>query len=193
MRRLILTPLSFTPIRTSFIGALAFAALLTGCQDAKDPDASRSANAPTSPPALTVGSGSSSTLLGRANFSDPSDAEFKVKRITGDWHMEIKSKPGFDIAVQSIVFQPGSQSGWHSHPGPVFIQVVSGTMTFYESHDPDCKPVVRSAGQGYLDYGDHAHIARNESGAPATNVVTYFAPPGAALRIDEPNPGNCPF
>ena len=41
--------------------------------------------------------------------------------------------------------------------------------------------------------GDHAHIARNESGAPAQNVVTYFAPPGAVLRIDEPKPGNCPF
>jgi hypothetical protein len=25
------------------------------------------------------------------------------------------------------------------------------------------------------------------------NIVTYFAPPGAALRIDQPNPGNCPF
>jgi hypothetical protein len=28
---------------------------------------------------------------------------------------------------------------------------------------------------------------------PATNVVTYFAPPGAALRIDQPDPGNCSF
>jgi hypothetical protein len=49
------------------------------------------------------------------------------------------------------------------------------------------------AGQGYLDAGDHAHIARNETELPAQNVVTYFAPPGAVLRIDEPRPGNCPF
>jgi hypothetical protein len=41
--------------------------------------------------------------------------------------------------------------------------------------------------------GDHAHIARNESGLPAQNEVTYFAPVGAALRIDQPRPGNCPF
>jgi hypothetical protein len=132
-------------------------------------------------------------LLGRATFSDPSDPVFKVKRITGDWHMEVKSKPAFDLAVQTITFQPGGQSGWHSHPGPVFIQVTSGTMTFYESTDPTCSPIIRTAGQAYLDHGDHAHLARNESGTAAQTVVAYFAPPGAALRIDEPNPGNCSF
>jgi hypothetical protein len=140
-----------------------------------------------------MGSGSSSVLLGRATFSDPADPVFKVKRITGDWQMEIKSKPAFDIAIQTITFQPGGQSGWHSHPGPVFIQVVSGTMTFYDSNDPTCTPIVRTAGQGFLDYGDHAHIARNQSSAVAQNVVTYFAPPGVPLRVDEPNPGNCSF
>ena len=66
-------------------------------------------------------------------------------------------------------------------------------MTFYESDDLTCTPIVRTAGQGYLDTGDHAHIARNESSADAMNVVTYFAPNGAALRVDEPKPGNCPF
>ncbi len=96
--------------------------------------------------------------------------------------------------MQSITFAPGSYSGWHRHPGPVFIQVVSGTMTFYEGDDPTCTPIVRSAGQGFLDVGDHPHIARNETGQPAQNVVTYFAPPGATLRIDvAPAPGNCPF
>ena len=193
MQRLNLKAVPFTPARTSIFGALIGAALLTGCKDASEPVAPTTSDRVPSSPVYTLGSGSSSVLLGRANFSDPSDPVFKVKRITGDWHMELKAKPGFDLAVQTITFQPGGQSGWHSHPGPVFIQVVSGTMTFYESHDPDCSPVVRTAGQGFLDYGDHAHIARNESASVAQNVVTYFAPAGVALRVDEPNPGNCPF
>jgi hypothetical protein len=193
MQRPGLTLPSGTRILGSTLGALACAALLTACKDGKEPAGPRSAGDPPSGPSHTLASGSSSTLLGRANFSDPSDQVLKVKRITGDWHMEIKSKPGFDLAVQTITFQPGGNSGWHSHPGPVFIQVVSGTMTFYESDDPDCTPVVRTAGQGFLDVGDHAHIARNETGVVATNVVTYFAPPGVPLRIDQPNPGNCPF
>jgi len=137
----------------------------------------------------TTSTGTTSTLIGRATFEEA----FKVKRGVDEWEVEVEAKPALDIAVQRIVFQPGGQSGWHSHPGPVFISVVEGTMTFYESHDPDCAPVVRHAGEGFLDVGDHAHIARNETSEPATNVVTYFAPPGAALRIDQPNPGNCPF
>ena len=138
----------------------------------------------------TPPSGTTSTLVGRATF----DEEFKVKR-TGpdDWEVEVETKPSLDIAVQTITFAPGGQSGWHSHPGPVFISVKEGTMTFYESDDPNCEPIVRSKGQGYLDTGEHAHIARNETAEPAINVVTYFAPPGAALRIDEPDPGHCPF
>jgi hypothetical protein len=138
----------------------------------------------------TTGTGTQSTLLGRATFDDP----INVRRVGEDnWKVDVKAKPALDVAVQSIVFQPGGQSGWHSHPGPVFISVVSGTMTFYESDDPDCEPIVRNAGEGYLDTGEHAHIARNETAAPATNVVTYFAPPGAALRIDQPDPGHCAF
>jgi hypothetical protein len=140
----------------------------------------------------TSGTGTTSMLIGRATFAEA----FKVKRHGEDgWKVEVEAKPALDIAVQRIVFQPGGQSGWHSHPGPVFISVVEGTMTFYESDDPDCVPIVRHAGEGYVDdhAGDHAHIARNETSEPATNVVTYLAPPGAALRIDQPNPGNCPF
>lgn len=155
-------------------------------------DDGQAGTAPPTTPRFTAGSGSQSTPLGRATFSDD-DGNLKVKRITGDWHVEVKAHPNLDVAVQQIVFQPGGHSGWHMHPGPVFIQVVSGTMTFYSSHDPDCTPIVRTAGQGFLDVGDHAHIARNESSSPATNVVTYLAPPGATLRTDQPNPGNCPF
>ena len=139
----------------------------------------------------TPGSGTISTLIGRATFRD----SFKVKRedaATG-WEVEAEAKPNLDIAVQVIDFAPGGQSGWHSHPGPVFISVVAGTMTFYDSDDPACEPTVRTAGQGFLDVGEHAHIARNESGAAARNVVTYLAPRGAPLRIDRPNPGNCQF
>lgn len=139
----------------------------------------------------TPGTGTTSVLVGRATFAET----FKVKRPPAQdgWEVELKAKPGLDVAVQTITFQPGGQSGWHRHPGPVLISVVEGTMTFYEGDDPSCTPVVRSAGQGFVDTGTHAHIARNETSAPAKNVVTYLVPPGASLRIDEPDPGNCSF
>jgi hypothetical protein len=40
-------------------------------------------------------------------------------------------------------------------------------MTFYESDARDCQPIVRTAGQGYLDTGEHAH---NPSRASANYV-----------------------
>ncbi len=139
-------------------------------------------------PRATAAVGSVSTVLGRGTFASP----VSVKRQTGHWRTDVEGDP-MDVAVQSIVFQPGGQSGWHAHPGPVFILVVQGTMTFYDSSDPHCRPIVRTAGQGFLDTGDHAHIARNETQVESRNVVTYFAPVGAALRIDAHDPGTCPF
>jgi len=39
----------------------------------------------------------------------------------------------------------------------------------------------------------HVMLAKNEGSIEATVTATYFAPPGAALRIDKPWPGgNCP-
>jgi hypothetical protein len=167
--------------------AVTLGALVSGCEEPGSP-AAPSASKP-----VFAASGTQGTVLGRTTFGDPGQGIFKVKRITGDWHVEVKAKSTFDLAVQRIVFQPGGSSGWHVHPGPVFIQVVSGVVTFYESNDPACRPLVLGAGQGYLDVGDHAHIARNETNAVAENVVTYLVPPGAALRSDADPPGNCPF
>ena len=180
-------------LRPGLFYVLLVAASLVSCTDAKDAVSPNQRKAASDKPSLTLGSGSASMPLGRATFTDPNDPTFEIKRITDKWHVDVKAKPGLDVAVQSITFSPGAQSGWHRHPGPAFIEVVEGTMTFYESDDPTCTPIVRTAGQGYLDMGDHAHIARNETSLPAKNTVVYLVPPGAALRIDAPRPGNCPF
>ena len=174
---------------TTLLGSIGLAVFLVACQDPERIVSPADGATPPATPRFTTGFKSLSTPIGRATFAEG----FKVKRKTGDWEVEIKAKDPLDVAVQSITFQAGGHSGWHRHPGPVFIQVKSGTMTFYESDDPACVGIVRTAGQGYLDTGEHAHIARNESLAPATNIVTYFAPPGSSLRIDAPAPGNCSF
>ena len=143
-------------------------------------------------PQFTVGSGVTRTDLGQATF----DID-KVKRITDKWHVELKAKDGLDIAVRTFTYAPGSFTGWHQHPGPVFIQVVKGTVNFYEADDPTCTPIVVDSGEAYLDLGEHAHIGRNETDQLAQDVTVLFGPPGIApadFRIDvTPAPGNCPF
>ena len=179
--------------QNSVLIALLAGGGLVGCKDG---------NAAVGPLGKNAGAGASmaetgaptskSTLLGRATFAPTgSDGKLDIKRRTDDWSIDIKSRPAVDIAVQKIVFPVGSASGWHTHPGPVFIQVVYGTMTFYQEDDPICSPIIRTAGQGYLDLGLHPHIAVNESADSVVNIVTYFAPPGAALKMAATTPPNC--
>jgi quercetin dioxygenase-like cupin family protein len=143
-------------------------------------------------------------LLARGDFDGPLDIMRTHKaNVDGstcpmngliDWQMKLTADPSLSVAVQTIDFAPHGTSGWHSHPGPVFITVVSGTMTFYRADDPSCAPIVKTKGETLLDGADNgAHIARNETDEPAQNVVVYLAPKGVALRIDEPDPGTCPF
>jgi cupin domain len=102
---------------------------------------------------------------------------------------EAKTKQQTDVVVQRHDYQPGATTGWHMHPGPVFITVTQGTLTFYERDDPACAPHVVSAGQGYVDTG-MGHIGFNRTDQVASDVTVAIAPVGAAFRseLDAPGP-----
>jgi len=132
-------------------------------------------------------SGVTPTLLSRGTFE-----AFKVKT-DGAVDFEGKAKDALDVITRQHDYAVGSYTGWHQHPGPVFITVTQGTVTFYEADDPTCTPRTVSAGHGYVDSGHHGHIGRNESGAPARDVTVILAPVGLPFRIEIDPPGNCPF
>jgi Cupin domain len=101
-----------------------------------------------------------------------------------------------DLFVRQHDYAIGGSTGWHSHPGPVFVTVKMGTLTFYEYDDP-CNGHTVSAGHGYVDSG-RGHVARNESTEPATDVSVIVAPVGGKFRyeIDPaaiPGIENCPW
>jgi quercetin dioxygenase-like cupin family protein len=136
----------------------------------------------------TPGSGVSSTTLGQASL-DP----IKTKAKAGDWEIEIETKGQSNVTVVENRVAPGGHFGWHSHPGPSLVLVKSGTSTFYRGDDPTCTPQVYPAGSAYVDPGGTVHIARNEGTVELVLIVTRIIPEGAPARIDQPNPGNCPF
>jgi quercetin dioxygenase-like cupin family protein len=111
------------------------------------------------------------------------------------WKAQLKTQGQSDVYVVDNKFAPGGTSGWHSHPGPSLILVVSGTVTNYEGDDPSCTPHAYSTGDGFVDPGGaHVHLLRNETGAPAETIAVQLLPTGADRRIDvDPAPGNCPF
>lgn len=112
---------------------------------------------------------------------------------TGDWMLGLRTKCDSDVIVTESVVAPGGSFGWHSHPGPSFSVVKSGTLTFYRGDDPTCTPVVYHAGDVLIDPGNAVHIGRNEGSVDLVLIVTRLVPHGAASRIDAPNPGNCGF
>lgn len=117
-----------------------------------------------------------------------------------NWHfgpgskIKLQSYGPMEQAVQRIVAVPGATFGWHSHPGPTIVTVLSGTLSFY--HAEDCTHRVNyTAGQSFSNLPDEVHLARNEGDVDLVVYATYFVPVGTgALRIDQPSPGaGCPL
>ena len=84
----------------------------------------------------------------------------------------------------------GGTSGWHSHPGPSLIFVVSGTITNSMSNGHHCMQQDYTAGQGFVDEGgDMVHmITEQRQRRPARTIVVQFLPAGATRRIDADEP-----
>lgn len=134
-------------------------------------------------------------VLARASFANLVTLKFKTKLGPKDQDV-VHVYRARETVVQQIVFSPGGQTGWHSHPGPVVVLIKTGTMTFYDGDDPTCSPHTYSAGQSFIDSGQgHVHIARNESASENLELwATYFdVPVGGLFRDDVAAPGNCAF
>jgi quercetin dioxygenase-like cupin family protein len=101
--------------------------------------------------------------------------------------VKIKTKGFSDIWVVKNTIVPGGHTGWHSHPGPSIISVVSGRATEYRTDDPI--GVVHAAGTAFVDEGgEHAHIIVNEGDTDLVLVAFQVLPLGAPRRIDVPDP-----
>jgi hypothetical protein len=124
-------------------------------------------------------SGVTPTLLARGTYEP-----FKVKTSPDSpIDFDARARSQVDIVVRQHDYIVDGSTGWHSHPGPVFITVTQGQLTFYELDDPTCTPKTVNVGEGYVDNG-HGHIGRNESGAPAQDISVILAPVGQPFRTD---------
>ena len=94
-------------------------------------------------------SGVTPTLLARGLYDD-----FKVKSAPhSPIDFQVKAKTPVDVIVRQHDYAVGSHTGWHSHPGPVFITVTKGTLTYYLYDDPTCTPHEVSAPNAVADVG----------------------------------------
>ena len=135
--------------------------------------------------------GVSVKVLARAQFG-----EIRGKAQYGLWKAEIETEEPSDFHVIEVTIPPLGTIGWHSHAGPSFVVVKSGTATLYDAADAKCtRHVIKAdSGLGLFEPGGHVHIVRNEDpNETLVNVVVHLLPAGAARLISEPDPGNCAF
>jgi quercetin dioxygenase-like cupin family protein len=86
--------------------------------------------------------------------------------------VEVEREGSADHVVAQITFPPGSQIGWHKHPGVVLVTVGSGKLQVLHE---DCEREVFGAGDSFYEQGD-VHLARNRGDVDTVIYATWIIP-----------------
>jgi len=98
---------------------------------------------------------------------------------------------GSRLFVQHATFAPGQTTGWHTHPGPVFVMIVSGSLTLEDPQGSTCPSETYGAGEGFVDRG-FGNVHRATAGASGAEFwATYVLPPDSHA-VREPVTGSLP-
>ncbi len=112
--------------------------------------------------------------------------ELDMKAASDTHEIELRTRGRWVSRVIHHRIVPGGYTGWHSHPGPVFVMINAGTFTKYEAGDPN--PHVYPPGSGFVEAPGSVHLGRNEGNVDVQLVAYYLTPEGASPRTDEPQP-----
>jgi quercetin dioxygenase-like cupin family protein len=131
-------------------------------------------------------------LTGRATFTDDVDLKVKFKldgKATGVVNADDPSR----TVVARFTVQPGAQFPWHTHPGPVIVNVTEGELVYVAADD--CVERAYPAGTAFVDPGHgHVHTAFNPTDDETVLVATLFeAPAEGSLLIPAEAPADCPI
>jgi quercetin dioxygenase-like cupin family protein len=103
--------------------------------------------------------------------------------------IKVESKGAASFTVAHLTFAPGGTTGWHVHPGPVLVTVISGSVTKFSA---DCTAQTYTAGQAFVENGPaDENMVRNDGSVDTQTIVTFLNPPGAPIREDAPPPPGC--
>lgn len=129
-------------------------------------------------------------LTGRAVFTD--DVDLKVKRkLDGQGTEVVNVKDPSRTVVARFTVQPGAVFPWHSHAGPVIVNIVEGALVYVGADD--CVEREYPAGTAFVDLGHgDVHSAVNATDDVTVFVATFFeAPQSGPLLIPAETPADC--
>ena len=126
-------------------------------------------------------------LTARSVFTDVIDMKIKLKSHHGGTTVVHVGDPSRTVVVKLTV-QPGARFPWHTHPGPVIVNIASGSLTYVDSGT--CHETTYSTGQTFVDAGHgHVHSAYNPGTEPAVLIATFFEAPEAGPLTIPTDPG----
>jgi quercetin dioxygenase-like cupin family protein len=129
-------------------------------------------------------------LTQRAVFTD--DVELQIRnKLDGHATDVSNSRDPSRTVVAKITVQPGAQFPWHTHPGPVIVNVAEGELTYIMAHD--CVERPYAAGSAFVDPGrGMTHTAVNRTDDVTVLLATFFeVPETGALTIPVQVPVGC--
>src|SRR5918995_1513147 len=101
----------------------------------------------------------SELLSGRAVFTDDVDLKLKIK-LDGKKTTVVHARDPSRTLVARFTVQPGAQFPWHSHAGPVIVNVTQGELVYVGADD--CTERSYPEGTAFVDAGHgHVHTAFN--------------------------------
>jgi quercetin dioxygenase-like cupin family protein len=96
--------------------------------------------------------------------------------------VQLRSYGDLRVFDQEVTIGPLGHTGWHRHPGPVLVTVVTGTFRYQLA---DCSYIDYGPGQTVVDTGRVVHRGVNPSTTSSASLsITYLTPVGAPLRIE---------
>ena len=128
------------------------------------------AQADTPPPAIAV-----EVLTQRAVFTDDVELQIRNKPDSHATRVSNSHHPSRTV-VAKLTVQPGAQFPWHTHPGPVIVNVAQGELTYIMAEDCVDRPY--AAGTAFVDPGrGMVHTAVNRTGEVTVLLATFFEVP----------------
>ena len=102
---------------------------------------------------------------------------------------------GTRYVLREITVQPGGDTGWHYHTGPLYGVMEKGTLTrTFATVKQDCSITeTYSRGQTFVEPAgiDNEHTARNLGTKPAVLLVLYVLPAGTTDLSVDVSPAPC--
>jgi quercetin dioxygenase-like cupin family protein len=88
-----------------------------------------------------------------------------------------------DVFIQHARLAANEATSWHTHPGPVLVEVVRGSITYEDAQHGKCRRLTYNAGEGFFDRG-FGHVHRAVAGSEGADFYpVYVLPPGSETHV----------